>query len=62
MQAHFGSLAEDAAGLLDGEMAHRVEDPINRETQLALAAFPCPLQALEDGLKGLRDRGCATCR
>jgi hypothetical protein len=48
----FGGLAEDALGLLDGEVAHGVEDPVEREAQLALGALAGPLQAGEDGLEG----------
>ena len=37
-----------------GEVAHGVEDPVEREAQLALAALPRPLQAGKDGLEGAR--------
>ena len=52
MRPHFGGLAEDALGLFDGEVAHGVEDPVEREAQLALGALAGPLQAGEDRLEG----------
>ena len=48
----FGGLPEDALGLFDGEVAHGVEDPVEREAQLAFSALAGPLQAGEDGLEG----------
>ena len=62
VRAHFGGLAEDALGLFDGEVAHGVEDPVEREAQFALGALAGALQAGEDGLEGTRGRSCATCR
>ena len=35
-------------------MAHGVENPVEREAKFALAAFPRPLQALEDRLESCR--------
>jgi hypothetical protein len=35
-------------------VAHGVEDPVEREAQLALAAFAGALQAGKDGLEGAR--------
>ena len=52
VRPHLGGFAEDALGLFDGEMAHGVEDPVEREAQFALAAFAGPFQAGEDGLEG----------
>jgi hypothetical protein len=60
--AHFGGLAEDPLGLFDREVAHGVEDPVEREAQLALAALAGAFQAGKDRLEGLRDRGCASDR
>src|ERR1035438_1943807 len=37
---HFGSFAKDARSLLDREVAHRVEDPIERKSQLAFGPLP----------------------
>ena len=62
MRAHLGGLAEDALGLLDGEVAHGVEDPVEREAQFALGAFAGALQAGKDGLEGTRIVSCATYR
>ena len=48
----FSGFAEDALGLLDGEVAHGVEDPVNREAQFACSALAGSLQGGEDGLDG----------
>jgi len=48
----FGGLAEDALGLLDGKVAHGIEDPVESEVQLAFSALPGSLQSGEYGLKG----------
>ncbi len=49
--AHFGGFAEDALGFGHGEVAYGVEDPVEREAKLALAAFAGALQTGEDGLE-----------
>ena len=49
--AHFGGLAEDALGLFDGEVADGVEDPVEREAQLARGALAGAFQGGEDGLE-----------
>ena len=54
VRAHLGGLAEDALGLLDGEVADGVEDPIEGEVELAGGALAGALQAGEDGLEGAR--------
>ena len=41
----FGGLEKDALGLGDGEVAHGVKNPIDREAQLA---FPALAGALQD--------------
>src|ERR1035437_2541977 len=48
----FGSLEEDALGLLDGKVAHGVKDPIDREAQFAFSALAGSLQGGEDWLEG----------
>ncbi len=50
--AEFGGLAEDPRGLFDREVAHGVEDPVEREAQLALATFAGAFQGGEDRLEG----------
>ncbi len=54
MRAQFGGLAEDALGLFDGEVADGVEDPVEREAQLAGGALTGAFQGGEDGLEGAR--------
>ncbi len=54
VRAHFGGLAEDAIGLLDGEVADGVEDPVEREAQLAGGALAGAFQGGEDGLEAAR--------
>ena len=51
LRTHFGGLTEDALGLFDGEVADGVEDPVEREAQLAGGAQTGAFQAGEDGLK-----------
>ena len=60
--AHLRGLAEDALRLLDGEVAHGVEDPEERETQLARGPLAGALQALQRWARRRVDRSCATCR
>src|ERR1035437_7048896 len=48
----FGSLAEDALGLLDGKVAHGIKDPVDREAQFAFGALAGSLQGGEDWLEG----------
>ena len=45
-------MQEDPLGFLDGKVAHGVEDPVERETQFALAALAGTLQRGKDGLEG----------
>ncbi len=44
-------LVEYALRGLDPEVAHGVEDPQQRHAEVALAALPPALQALEDGIE-----------
>ena len=52
LRPEFGGLAEDSLGLGDGEVADGVEDPVERDPQLALAALAGSFEAGEDGLEG----------
>ena len=52
--AHFRSLAEDAVGFLNGEMANGVEDPVEGEIELAGGALAGALERFKDGLEGAR--------
>ena len=54
VRAQLGGLAEDALRFFHGEVANRVEDPVEREVQLAGGALAGAFQACEDGLKGAR--------
>ena len=53
-RAHLGGLAEDAIGLFDSEVADGVEDPVQREVELAGGALAGAFQGREDGLEGAR--------
>ena len=52
--AQLGGFAEDAIGLLDGEVAYGVEDPVEGEPKFASGAFARALEAGEDGLEASR--------
>src|SRR5271165_324502 len=51
VRAHLGGFAEDARGLLDGEVADGVEDPVEGESEFAGGAFAGALETGEDGLE-----------
>ena len=60
--AHLGGLLKDALGFGHGEVAHGVEDPVNRQAEFAFGTEARALEACEDGLEAVRGRDCATCR
>ena len=59
---HLGGLPEDDARLLHGEVADGVEDPVERQAELAFAALPGSLQARRRWARSRADRSSATCR
>ena len=52
--AHLRGLAETRVGLFNGEVAHGVEDPVDREAEFGCGAFAGAFQCGKDGLEAVR--------